>query len=155
MDKSIRCFCGVLDEGKRAMLTDAAVFVLRAGFGLTLMSHGLTKLLSYGEMSASFPDPLGVGNAVSLAMVIFAEFFCSLAVVLGLMTRLALLPLIFNMCVILGVVLAHAEFKVKELALLYLIAFVALFLHGPGRFSLDHLIFGPLRARCALPSRKT
>lgn len=63
---------------------------------------------------------------------------------MGLFTRFALIPLIITM-VVAGFVI-HANDPLfdrgpsKELALMYLFPYIILFLTGPGRFSLDHVI---------------
>ena len=36
----------------------------RVVFGLLLMSHGIAKLQNFEALSATFPDPLGVGSRV-------------------------------------------------------------------------------------------
>lgn len=46
-------------------------------FGGLLMSHGIAKWQNFDALSAAFPDPLGVGSGVSLALAIFGEVVCS------------------------------------------------------------------------------
>ncbi len=70
--------------------TATFLLVARVVFALLLVSHGLQKLEGFEQMSAHFPDPLGVGNSLSLALAIFGELVCSLAVVFGVLSRLAL-----------------------------------------------------------------
>ena len=41
-----------------------------------------------------FADPLGLGGQLSLGLASFAEFFCAIAVAIGLLTRLASVPVI-------------------------------------------------------------
>ena len=83
---------------------------------------------------------LGLGPAVSLALVVFAEFFCSILLVIGFMTRAALIPLIITMAV--AVFSAHSGdiFGKGELAALYLVTYTSLLLTGPGRYSIDGII---------------
>ena len=112
--------------------------------GFMLIGHGWGKLMSYGEMSANFPDPLGIGNALSLGAAVFAEVVCSALVVLGLATRVAVLPLVFTMAIAAFVVhggdpLFMGGGAAKEPALIYLCAFALLYFTGPGRFSIDKL----------------
>jgi len=122
----------------RARLDAAALLVLRVVFGGAMIyGHGWGKLTTYGERSASFPDPLGVGSPASLGLAVFAEAFCALAIVLGLLTRLAALPLIVTMLVAFFVVHGNDPFGDKELALVYLAAYLALFLRGAGAWSVD------------------
>ena len=131
-------------KGKGQMIAFAlGLLVLRLVFGLTLaFGHGLGKLTQFEEMSGRFMDFMGLGSSTSLALCIFAEFFCALALALGLFTRLAVIPLIVNMSVAFFIAHGGDPFQKKEMALLFLGAFVAIFLAGPGRFSLDGLIWG-------------
>jgi len=105
--------------------------------GFMLVYHGWPKLNSYSERLHSFADPIGLGSPVSLSLAIFAEVFCSLAIILGLATRLVAIPLAFTMAVAIFVVHADDPWQKKEFAFMYFIPFVAIFLMGPGRFSLD------------------
>lgn len=130
-----------IGEKTQSLLTDLGALALRVSFGLMMpLAHGLPKLMSFAEKSAGFPDPLGVGSPFSMALAIFAEVLCSLGVLLGLFTRWALIPLIFTMLVAFFIIHGDDSFAVKEKALAYLVAYASLFLLGPGRFSLDHLI---------------
>ena len=150
MQRIIRLLFGVCEERPRRAREDTSMLVLRLGFGATMLfGHGLPKLLSYSESAEKFPDPIGLGGPLSMALVIFAEFFCSIALMTGFLTRLALLPLIFNMGVALFVVHGGAEFKVMELALVYLLVYVAVFLHGAGRWSIDEILLKYVKGKYA------
>lgn len=114
------------------------LLILRVSFaGTMLVAHGLPKLMGFTEASSSFPDPLHIGSSLSLGLVIFAEFFCALAVVFGFKTRHAVIPLVINMSVAALLVHAQDPFAKRELAFLFLFAFIAIFLVGPGKYSLD------------------
>lgn len=123
------------------------LLALRVLFGLLLMSHGWQKLMNFSEMSASFPDPLGVGSSVSLGLAIFGELVCSAGFIVGLLYRLALIPMIFTMCIAFFVVHGHDPFAVKELAFVYLAVFVLMYITGPGKYSIDHILSVSLRRR--------
>ena len=41
--------------------TSAILLIVRIIFGMLLMNHGIEKWSNYQELSAVFPDPLGVG----------------------------------------------------------------------------------------------
>lgn len=120
---------------------DWGVLALRLGSGLMLMTHGYAKLGRLLEGKTSFADPLGLGEELSLYLVIIAEFVCSILIVLGLLTRAALIPLLINMSVIVLIVHSSDPFGDKELPLLFLTCFLALLLTGPGRYSLDQQLF--------------
>jgi len=113
--------------------------------GFLLVGHGWSKLMSFSETAAKFPDPLHIGNQLSMASTIFCEVFCSALVVLGIATRLSVLPVVFMMSVAAFLIHADAPFfmgggPAKEPALLYLASFAVLFFTGAGRFSLDGLV---------------
>jgi putative oxidoreductase len=119
------------------------LLLLRTGVGLIMaFGHGWGKLLSYGERSAGFPDPLGIGSPLSLGLTIIAEFFCSIAIVLGVFTRGAVIPLIITMLVAVLVVHGADPWSKKELGLLFLVPYITLLFSGPGKYSLDRLFSG-------------
>ena len=120
-------------------LASFGILVLRVSICAMMLTHGLYKLSHFSAMSQNF-DPIGIGGTLSLSLVIFAEVFCSIAVLLGLFTRLATIPLIITMCV---ATLSYAgqAFAAKELALLYLSFFIAILIIGPGRYSIDKLLW--------------
>lgn len=127
----------------RPIALDFGLLVLRTAVGLLMLfGHGWGKLAGFAEKSATFRDPLGFGGEVSLSLAIFAEVFCSFLVVLGATTRLALIPLIVTMGVAALIVHADDPWAKKELAILFLIPFVTLFLTGPGKFSVDGMLNG-------------
>ena len=105
--------------------------------------HGLGKLERYSRLMTRFPDPLGIGNEYSLMLVIFAEVICSFFVIIGLFTRLALIPLIITMAVAFFIIHADDPFLKKELSFLFLTGFSALFFAGSGYLHIKLPIFKP------------
>ncbi len=125
----------------RNTLNSVGLLTLRVAFGSMMLVHGMQKLMAFSDLSTQFPDPLGMGHQLSLLSAIGAEAGCSLLLILGLGTRLAVLPLAFTMLIALFVVHANDPWKVKELAAVYLAVYVSLALTGGGEFSLDQLLF--------------
>jgi putative oxidoreductase len=125
-------------------IPDAAhvgLLLVRLCAGALMLTHGipkLSKLLSGAEIQ--FADPFGFGPTASFLLVIFAEFFCTLLVMIGLATRLAVVPLIITMLT--ATLYAHANdpFGVKEKPLLFLVIFVGLLFFGSGRYSVDRIL---------------
>ena len=109
--------------------------------GTLLWNHGIVKLMKFGELSSSFYDPIGVGHAVSLVLILFAEVFCAILVLLGLWTRLSSIPPIIGMAVAAFMANGGKPFAQQELAFLYMMAFIAIFFIGSGKYSLDRLSF--------------
>lgn len=108
--------------------------------GAMIYAHGWGKLTNFGTIAEGFPDPLGVGSSMSLGLAVFAEVFCAAALVVGLLTRLATIPLIVTMAVAFFVVHADDPFARKELAFVYLGGYVALLFKGAGAWSIDGLV---------------
>ncbi|HUG91041.1 MAG TPA: DoxX family protein [Planctomycetaceae bacterium] len=135
-------------EGTRWLMASLGLLLLRIGAGgLMAYAHGWGKLSNFGEMAGKFKDPLGISNTFSFGLLTFAEFFCAIAVVLGLATRLAAIPLVIAMGV--AAFLVHLPLVAKgeqafrdiEFPLLYLVMFLTLVFTGGGKFSLDALLF--------------
>ena len=116
------------------------LLIVRVVFGVMLMNHGIDKWANYQELSAVFPDPLGIGSPLSLGLAIFGELACSMAFIIGFLYRLAMIPMIFTMCVAFFIVHADDPFAVKELAFVYLLVFVLMYIVGPGKFAVDRWI---------------
>jgi putative oxidoreductase len=117
-----------------------ATLAMRLAFGIILLlHHGIPKLMGFSKMQYVFFDPFHIGSRWSLCLVIFAEVFCSVFVILGFLTRVALIPLIIELGVALVLYHKGQGLVNTELAWIYLTAFFALILTGPGRISVDGL----------------
>lgn len=115
--------------------------LLRLCSGGMLLTHGYPKLLMLlNGQGGAWADPLGIGPFLSLTLCVFAEFACSIAVMLGFMTRMAALILVINFVVVVFVVNRQLPWDKAELGALYLVCFAVLLLTGAGRYSLDHLM---------------
>jgi putative oxidoreductase len=119
---------------------DCGLLALRLWVGLSLLLlHGLDKLMTFQEKASGFFDPLKIGHRNSLILAVAGEVLCPVLLILGLFTRFGALGSAINMSVAFFLVHKHAlkGGHSGELAFLYLGGFVALFLAGGGRFSLD------------------
>ena len=122
----------------RPISTDLGLLLLRlVSGGIMAYSHGWGKLQKMLGGDMSFADPIGVGEELSLILTVFAEFVCGILLVLGLFTRVALIPLIITMWVAVFMVHAYDPFGEQEFGLLFLIPYLALYFTGPGKLSLD------------------
>lgn len=123
------------------MKHDLACLITRLTFGGTmLLAHGMPKLLTFSEKMNVFPDPLGVGNSLSLGLTIFSEVLCAALLMLGVFTRFTAIPLMITMLVAFLLVHGNDPFKIKEMSFLYFFGYLICALLGSGRFSLDFLI---------------
>ena len=115
------------------------ILVVRVVFGILFFTHGLDKMMNFNQLLNGYPSVLGFGSYMTLMVTIFCEFCCSLFLIAGLLVRLMTVPMIIAM----GVAffdIHDAILPEGELALIYLIVFIILFLTGPGSFSVDYLI---------------
>lgn len=120
--------------------SDTALLLLRLWHGgAMLLLHGWGKVVNFSSMAQVFADPFGIGKTPSLALAVLAEFVCAALLVLGLFTRTAALILAINMAVAFW--FGHGAKLTGqgngEMAFIFAGVYLALFLAGGGRFSLD------------------
>lgn len=134
MKKFIRKLSRTTDQ----KLTSFGLLILRVGVGTIMASaHGWGKLTNFSEYAAQFADPYGFGPGLSLTLVVFAEFFCSILIIFGVFTRLAVIPLIITMLTAAFIIHADDPFGKKELAVMFLTALSTLLFTGAGKYSVD------------------
>lgn len=120
---------------------DIALLVLRLVIASLLITHGLPKFqkIISGE-PIQFVSVMGMSQELSLFLAMFAEFICSIFVMVGFATRLSTIPIIFTMAVIFFSIHGDDPIGKKELPLMYLIGFLGILLMGAGRYSIDNLL---------------
>jgi len=116
---------------------NTAMLLLRLVVGFLMINHGYNKLVHFGDKHNSFMNFLGLGSTISLALAIFAEFFCSLFLILGLFTRLSAIPLIVTLCVALFKSHHGDVFGDGEKAAIYIGSYLVILILGPGKISVD------------------
>ena len=116
------------------------LLALRIIFGILLVRHGIEKLANYTELCFSFPAPIGLGKEIALILVVFTELCCGLTFIFGILYRLCLIPII----IVMGVAFFHVHegnITEGELALSYLLLFILMYIAGPGKYSVDAVIY--------------
>ena len=104
------------------------------------LTHGLSKWERLFADEIKFADPIGMGPEASLFLVVVAEVFAPLFVIMGFKTRWASVFPIIAMFVAAFIVHGDDPFRKMEMALLYFFGYLLLALTGPGKYSLDHLL---------------
>lgn len=117
-----------------------AVLILRVTMGGLMLTHGFPKFMKLVNGNYSFSDPLGIGEFWSLLLTVFAEFFCSIMIVIGWRVRIFVWPLIIAMAVAAFIVHWGDPISNMEKALLFLGGFLALAFTGEGKFSLKNIL---------------
>jgi putative oxidoreductase len=126
------------------------IALLRAVTGAVFLAHGVQKLFIFGH-----PGVTGVLTQIGIPLpglaawaIALTEFLGGIALLLGLFTRWAAVPLAFGMLVaILTVHLSGGFFAPKgiEYPLTMLAISLALLLTGSGALALDNVFFGGRR----------
>lgn len=108
--------------------------------GILMLTHGVDKMGKIIEGDFSFADPIGIGQELSLMLAAFAEFFCSILIIIGYKSRLAALPLIFTMLVALLIVHSDDTIFDHTNILLYIFSYAILAFLGGGKYSLTYYL---------------
>ena len=127
---------------------DLGLLIIRLIIGILMAFYGFEKLIHFNEMAASDfwsknVSFLGMSGSFPLALTVFAELVCSLALIFGLFTRTSLFVLMFCMAYIFLVVFPFSILDKGENgyqfndAFVYFVIYLGLFFTGPGKYSLD------------------
>ena len=112
---------------------DLGLLLLRIAGASFMITHGWGKFLKVINGDFTFGDPIGLGPTLSLILAAFAEFICSLLILIGFKGRLASIFIMITMLV--AAFIAHGDdpWRKKEFPLLYFFVFLAIFLMGTGK----------------------
>jgi putative oxidoreductase len=141
----------LFSNGTKDLTASFAVLFLRIAIGsMMLLGHGMGKYQNFSSLKEKFPVPeisilnSWMNSATCLVCTIFAEVICAALLLLGLTTRPAALVFSFTMVIAAFVVHQDAPFffgpgvaEAKELAVLYLVGGLTLFITGGGSYSVD------------------
>ncbi len=120
---------------------DFALLITRIAIALLMLTHGFPKTAGLSESPVNFMDVFGMGATLSLILAVLAEVVCSIFVLVGLGTRLAVIPLIITMLIAVLHVHSNDPFAKQEVGLLFLLVYIILFILGSGKYSIDSLLF--------------
>lgn len=138
MKSSIR---NLTSPGNHPANISAVILLLRVTAGVLMLTHGYGKLqLLLNGGPYTFADPYGVGQTITLIVAVFAEFFCSILIILGLFTRLAAIPLIITMMTAAIIIHSGDPIGNRELSILFGVIFITLAFFGAGKYSVDNLM---------------
>lgn len=119
---------------------DFSLLLLRIAAGGFMMKHGYAKFLRMMDGNFNFANPIGIGEEASLVLVVFAELICAAFILLGILPRLATIPLIITMLVVIFLVHDNIGLAENELAYFFLISYFVILMCGAGRYSIQSLI---------------
>ena len=123
-------------------LWETGAFLLRAIAGMIMFKYGL-ELFSTDAMNGytSWLKDLKIPAPRTMATIgKISELGGGLLMVVGLFTRLAAIPLILTMAFI-CFIMDEPEFLAADGVFLLMVIFLHFLLVGPGKLSLDHILF--------------
>jgi putative oxidoreductase len=131
----------ILSVNEATTTTDIALLIARIGIAALMLTHGIPKLMMlFPGAPVQFPSVFGMSAKISLALTVFAEVFCSIFLLAGFATRLAVIPLVITMLVAAFLIHAADPLSVKEPALYYLLVYTVLLFAGSGKYSIDYFL---------------
>jgi putative oxidoreductase len=119
---------------------DLALLLLRVWLGASLlMLHGIGKIPRLMADEVRFASVAGLSPTVSLALAVLGEVVAPVLLILGLGARWAagLSAATMLGAFVVGHGMALSGERSGELPFIFLAGFLALFMAGPGRYSID------------------
>ena len=121
---------------------DAIILWFRILVSLSMIhTHGLKKIIHFADTIKNIPDPFGLGGEISTYIALLANIVSPVLVILGLGTRIAALQILS--VTLMGFFVVHAAdpWTLKDVPLMYSLAYLLILFYGAGRYSLDDQIF--------------
>lgn len=123
---------------------------IRLFVAVMFMQFGIRQLVNYNSLVATFPTVLGLSPATCITLMIIIELVCSLFIMVGFLTRLAVIPPIVSMILaeyyIIHDMLGNLELYGLDsvdpgyLPIMFIGIYLYILLAGPGRVSVDYFI---------------
>lgn len=103
-----------------------------------MFAHGLKKIGIGAALAEVVPNPLGLPEALNQGFATAANLVMPIFIILGLMTRIATLPILA--VTLTGYFILHFNdpVLVKDVPFIYSLCFLLICFTGAGRYSLDH-----------------
>lgn len=118
-----------------------SLLVFRVLISVELMiAHGLKKIGIGGEQAEQVPNPLHLPVSFNQLFAVSANLFFPILIIIGLFTRLAIVPILAVTLIGYFVVHWNDSTLVKDLPFMYSVSFLLLFVLGPGKYSADYFI---------------
>ncbi|MDR6943882.1 DoxX family protein [Mucilaginibacter pocheonensis] len=123
-------------------LSNWAMFAFRILLATELFRvHGMKKFRGSDGKPEVVPNPLGLPQFINNLVATLSDTVVPVLVILGVFTRMAVLPTIGITSVGYFVVHKNDSPEVRDVPFMYTICFLLLLATGPGSISLDNYIF--------------
>ena len=124
------------------------MLLFRVIVSLELMAvHGFKKIGVGVNIAEIVPNPLHLPDALNNGFAIAANLIAPVFIIPGLLTRLAILPILAITLTGYFVLHWNDAMLVKDVPFIYSVVFMLIWVLGPGKYSLDYLINRKLQLR--------
>ena len=120
---------------------------LRLFTGIMFLQLCIRQMLDFDAIVPTFQGFMGLSPQVSMTVLVIVELLCAVCIMLGLLTRLAVLFPLALMLLAEDVILSSPESMADQLfnfqpgyPVMFIGIFVYMLLAGPGKISLDYII---------------
>lgn len=120
---------------------DTAFLIFRVLLGIQLFRvHGLKKFRLENGQKEIIPNPLGLPDKMNALVASFADLVVPFLIILGLGTRLAVLPTIGVTAIGYFVVHRKDSLEVRDVPFMYTLSLLLILAFGAGKYSLDYYL---------------
>ncbi len=130
--------------------SNMARLFIRLFVGIMFLQFGIRHLINYSSLAPIFPSVMGFSGATSLTLMICVEMICSILIMVGFLTRLAVIPAIISMICAEHHILHFispgtmpyliSSIQPGYLPIMFIGIFIYILIAGPGKISLDYFI---------------
>ena len=120
---------------------------LRLFTGVMFLQLCIRQMLYFEELAPTFHGILGLSPEGSMSLLLVVELLCAAFIIVGLLTRFAVLPPMVIMCIAEEAILSSQGVVAVQLfnflpgyPVMFLGVFFYILLAGPGKISLDYVI---------------
>lgn len=135
----------ILHSDVGSSFNNAALLGFRILLGYELFSvHGLKKFRLENGKKEVIPNPLGLPTKLNALVASFADLVVPFLIILGLGTRLAVLPTISVTAIGYFVVHRNDSLEVRDVPYMYTLSLLLILALGAGTYSLDYYLLNTL-----------
>jgi putative oxidoreductase len=125
-----------------SQLNNWALFGFRLLLAVELFRvHGLKKFRGNGGRAEVVPNPLNLPVKLNQMVATFSDTIVPLLVIIGICTRLVILPTIGVTAIGYFVVHRKDPIEIRDVPYMYTLCFLFLLVIGPGTISADYFLF--------------
>lgn len=132
----------ILYSDAGSTVNNVALLIFRILLSVELFRvHGLKKFRLENGQKEHVPNPLHLPERLNGLVATFSDTVVPVLVILGIATRLAILPTIGVTAIGYFVVHRNDPVEIRDVPFMYTLCFLFLLAVGPGTYSLDNYLF--------------